>query len=220
MDISPLIISLEASLIATVIVFVSGVFTAWAVTIAKKSKVFFDTVFSLPMVLPPTVIGFLLLILFGKNSFVGEFLSRFGINMLFSLKGAVAAAFTVSFPIMYTTARGAFEQVDSIYIDAAKTIGMSRLSIFTRISLPIAWPGMIAGIVLTFARAIGEFGATIMIAGNIPGRTQTMSVAVYTTMQSGNRELASRWVAVILCISFLSIISVRLWNEYLGRKKK
>lgn len=123
MDISPLIISLEASLIATVIVFVSGVFTAWAVTIAKKSKVFFDTVFSLPMVLPPTVIGFLLLILFGKNSFVGEFLSRFGINMVFSLKGAVAAAFTVSFPIMYTTARGAFEQVDSIYIDAAKTIG-------------------------------------------------------------------------------------------------
>lgn len=220
MDISPLIISLEASLIATVIVFVSGVFTAWAVTIAKKSKVFFDTVFSLPMVLPPTVIGFLLLILFGKNSFVGEFLSRFGINMVFSLKGAVAAAFTVSFPIMYTTARGAFEQVDSIYIDAAKTIGMSRLSIFTRISLPIAWPGMIAGIVLTFARAIGEFGATIMIAGNIPGRTQTMSVAIYTTMQSGNRELASRWVAVILCISFLSIISVRLWNEFLGRKKK
>lgn len=220
MDISPLIISLEASLIATVIVFVSGVFTAWAVTIAKKSKVFFDTVFSLPMVLPPTVIGFLLLILFGKNSFVGEFLSRFGINMVFSLKGAVAAALTVSFPIMYTTARGAFEQVDSIYIDAAKTIGMSRLSIFTRIRLPIAWPGMIAGIVLTFARAMGEFGATIMIAGNIPGRTQTMSVAVYTAMQSGNRELASRWVAVILCISFLSIISVRLWNEYLGRKKK
>jgi molybdate transport system permease protein len=220
MDISPLIISLEASLIATVIVFVSGVFTAWAVTIAKKSKVFFDTVFSLPMVLPPTVIGFLLLILFGKNSFVGEFLSRFGINMVFSLKGAVAAAFTVSFPIMYTTARGAFEQVDSIYIDAAKTIGMSRLSIFTRIRLPIAWPGMIAGIVLTFARAMGEFGATIMIAGNLPGRTQTMSVAVYTAMQSGNRELASRWVAVILCISFLSIISVRLWNEYLGRKKK
>lgn len=220
MDISPLIISLEASLIATVIVFVSGVFTAWAVTIAKKSKVFFDTVFSLPMVLPPTVIGFLLLILFGKNSFVGEFLSRFGINMVFSLKGAVAAAFTVSFPIMYTTARGAFEQVDSIYIDAAKTIGMSRLSIFTRIRLPIAWPGMIAGIVLTFARAMGEFGATIMIAGNLPGRTQTMSVAVYTAMQSGNRELASRWVTVILCISFLSIISVRLWNEYLGRKKK
>ncbi len=220
MDISPLIISLEASLIATVIVFVSGVFTAWVVTIAKKSKVFFDTVFSLPMVLPPTVIGFLLLILFGKNSFVGEFLSRFGINMVFSLKGAVAAAFTVSFPIMYTTARGAFEQVDSIYIDAAKTIGMSRLSIFTRIRLPIAWPGMIAGIVLTFARAMGEFGATIMIAGNLPGRTQTMSVAVYTAMQSGNRELASRWVAVILCISFLSIISVRLWNEYLGRKKK
>lgn len=220
MDISPLIISLEASLIATVIVFVSGVFTAWAVTIAKKSKVFFDTVFSLPMVLPPTVIGFLLLILFGKNSFVGEFLSRFGINMVFSLKGAVAAAFTVSFPIMYTTARGAFEQVDSIYIDAAKTIGMSRLSIFTRIRLPIAWPGMIAGIVLTFARAMGEFGATIMIAGNLPGRTQTMSVAVYTAMQSGNRELASRWVAVILCISFLSIISVRLWNEYLRRKKK
>jgi len=220
MDISPLIISLEASLIATVMVFVSGVFTAWAVTIAKKSKVFFDTVFSLPMVLPPTVIGFLLLILFGKNSFIGEFLSRFGINMVFSLKGAVAAAFTVSFPIMYTTARGAFEQVDSIYIDAAKTIGMSRLSIFTRIRLPIAWPGMIAGIVLTFARAMGEFGATIMIAGNIPGRTQTMSVAVYTAMQSGNRELASRWVAVILCISFLSILSVRLWNEYLGRKKK
>lgn len=218
MDISPLVISFKASLIATGIVFITGVLAAWAVTSAKKSKIFFDTIFSLPMVLPPTVIGFLLLVMFGKNSLIGEFLSRYGISVVFTLNGAVLAAFAVSFPIMYTTARGAFEQVDSLYIDAARTLGMSSFDIFLKIRLPNAWPGMIAGIVLTFARAMGEFGATIMIAGNIPGRTRTMSITVYTAMQSGNRELASRWVVVILSISFISIISVRLSNEYLRRK--
>ena len=220
MDYSPLVISIKASLISSVIVFVLGVTAAWGVTSMRRGRFIFDTLFSLPMVLPPTVTGFFLLIIFGKNSVVGEFLSRMGISVVFNLKGAVIAAAVVSFPIMYTTARGAFDQVSRLYSDAAKNLGMSGISTFLRVILPNASHGIIGGLMLSFARAMGEFGATIMIAGNIPHRTQTMSVAVYTAMQSGNRELAFRWVLIILTISFVSIISVRLWNESLRRKSR
>lgn len=220
MDYSPLVISIKASLISSVIVFVLGVTAAWGVTAMRRGRFIFDTLFSLPMVLPPTVTGFFLLIIFGKNSVVGEFLSRMGISVVFTLKGAVIAAAVVSFPIMYTTARGAFDQVSRLYSDAAKNLGMSGISTFLRVILPNASHGIIGGLMLSFARAMGEFGATIMIAGNIPRRTQTMSVAVYTAMQSGNRELAFRWVLIILTISFVSIISVRLWNESLRRKSR
>ncbi|MBQ6169612.1 MAG: molybdate ABC transporter permease subunit [Ruminococcus sp.] len=220
MDYSPLVISIKASLISSVIVFVLGVTAAWGVTSMRRGRFIFDTLFSLPMVLPPTVTGFFLLIIFGKNSVVGEFLSRMGISVVFTLKGAVIAAAVVSFPIMYTTARGAFDQVSRLYSDAAKNLGMSGISTFLRVILPNASHGIIGGLMLSFARAMGEFGATIMIAGNIPHRTQTMSVAVYTAMQSGNRELAFRWVLIILTISFVSIISVRLWNESLRRKSR
>ena len=179
----------------------------------EAGKFLADALFSLPLVLPPTVIGFFLLILFGKNSALGLFLERLGISVIFTWQGAVIAAAAVSFPVMYRTARGAFEQVDPELIDAAKTLGFGRAGIFFEVWLPLAWPGIAAGTVLAFARALGEFGATIMIAGNLPGKTRTMSIAVYTAMQSGNREQAYQWVILILLISFAMLLCLNFWGN-------
>ncbi len=137
-----------------------------------------------------------------------------GLNVLFTWQGAVIAAIVVSFPIMYRTARGTLEQVDVNLVHAARTLGMSEWEVFIKIMLPVSWPGVAAATILAFARAMGEFGATIMIAGNIPGRTQTMSVAIYTAMQSGNRELAYLWVAIIMGISFVSIVLMNVLTGY------
>lgn len=228
MDYTPLWISVKVAVTATVFTFFLGLAAARLVLSLGKWKGVVDGLFSLPMVLPPTVVGFFLLLLFGRNSVLGKFLERCGTTVIFTWQGAVIAAVTVAFPIMYRTARGAFEQVDVNLIHAARTLGMSEIRIFFRILLPVARPGIMAAVILTFARALGEFGATIMIAGNIPGRTQTMSVAVYTAMQSGNRELAFRWVAVIMIISFVTMFLMnytvergqrrlwrlwRLWNK-------
>lgn len=205
MDYTPLWISIKVAVTATVFTFFLGLIAARLVSSMGRLKGLIDGLFSLPMVLPPTVVGFFLLVLFGKNSFLGVFLEQFGATVIFTWQGAVIAAVVVSFPIMYRTARGALEQVDPNLVHAARTLGMSEVSIFFRILLPVARPGIVAATILAFARALGEFGATIMIAGNIPGRTQTMSVAVYTAMQSGNRELAYKWVAVIMAISFVTM---------------
>ena len=138
--------------------------------------------------------------------------------VLFTWQGAVIAAVVVSFPIMYRAARGALEQVDVNLIYAARTLGMSETKIFFRIQLPAAWPGVAAATILAFARAMGEFGATIMLAGNIPGRTQTMSVAIYTAVQSGDRSLAYYWVAIIMGISFFTIFLMNYWMSYQERR--
>jgi molybdate transport system permease protein len=220
MDISPLWISVKVAVTATVFTFFLGIIAARLVMSAGKLKSLADGVFSLPMVLPPTVIGFFLLIIFGKNSPLGILLSNLGISLLFTWQGAVVAATVVSFPIMYRTARGAFEQVDKNLIYAARTLGMSEIRIFFRILLPVSWPGVAAATILSFARAMGEFGATIMLAGNIPGKTRTMSIAVYTAVQSGDRALAYRWVAVIMVISFTTIFLMNYWTEYQAKKVK
>lgn len=208
MDFSPLWISLKVALTATVITFCLGLLAARLVLSMGKMQLLIDGIFTLPMVLPPTVVGFFLLLFFGKNSALGNFLMQLGIHVLFTWQGAVIAAVVVSFPIMYRTARGAFEQMDLNLIHAARTLGMSEAEIFVKVMLPVSWPGVAAATILAFARALGEFGATIMLAGNIPGKTQTMSVAVYTAMQSGNRELAYKWVAIIMAISFTTMILV------------
>lgn len=218
MDISPLWISLKVALAATVFTFFLGIIAARLVLSAGRLKSVVDGIFSLPMVLPPTVMGFFLLIIFGKNSFLGTFLSKIGINLIFTWQGAVVAATVVAFPIMYRTARGAFEQVDRNLIYAARTLGMSESKIFFRIMLPVSWPGVAAATILSFARAMGEFGATIMLAGNIPGKTRTMSIAVYTAVQSGDRELAYKWVAVIMAISFVTIFLMNYWTDYQAKK--
>ncbi|MCR5488323.1 MAG: molybdate ABC transporter permease subunit [Lachnospiraceae bacterium] len=210
---SPLWISIKVAFTATMFTFFFGIIAAKLVAGMKRGKFLADALFSLPLVLPPTVIGFFLLILFGKNSALGLFLERLGISVIFTWQGAVIAAAAVSFPVMYRTARGAFEQVDPELIDAAKTMGFGRAGIFFEVWLPLAWPGIAAGTVLAFARALGEFGATIMIAGNLPGKTRTMSIAVYTAMQSGNREQAYQWVILILLISFAMLLCLNFWGN-------
>lgn len=214
MDYSPLWISVKVAVFATIITFILGLFAARWVLSLRKMRFVIDGIFSLPMVLPPTVVGFFLLILFGKNSALGQFLMRMGMNVLFTWQGAVIAAAVVSFPIMYRTSLGAFEQVDKNLLHAARTLGMSEITLFFKVLLPVSWPGVAAATILAFARALGEFGATIMLAGNIPGRTQTMSVAIYTAMQSGNRELAYRWVAIIMALSFITIFLMNYWTSH------
>lgn len=215
MDYSPLLLSLKTSIIATVITFVIGIYAAYLVTKLNSFKGLIDGILTLPLVLPPTVVGFFLLILLGKNSRLGRFLSLYDISLVFSLGAAIIASTVVSFPLMYRTARGAFEQLDKNIIYVAKTLGLSDHKIFLKIVLPNSFSSIMAGTILAFARALGEFGATIMVAGNIPGKTQTMSVAVYSAVQGGNRALAYRWVLIMVLISFISMI---IMNRFEGKQ--
>ncbi len=206
MDLSPLWITFKISLVATAIVFVTGLLLAWGVTNLKKGKAVIDAVLSLPLVLPPTVMGFLILISVGTNSFIGKFLDTFGMKLVFTWQGASVAAAVVSFPVMYRGIRGALEQVNPTVIQAGRTLGLSEFKIMRKVMLPMAAPGILASVVLSFARCLGEFGATLMVAGNIPGKTRTMSVAVYTAMQGGDRELAYKWVAIIIAYSLIILV--------------
>ncbi|MGL4344577.1 MAG: molybdate ABC transporter permease subunit [Cellulosilyticaceae bacterium] len=206
MEVTPLIISLKTAIWSTVLTFVLGLYAAkWTMKL-KRFQTIVDTLLTLPMVLPPTVVGFLLLVLFGKNSGVGTLLSQLGITIVFSWAGTVIAAVVVSFPIMYRTARGAFEQLDPDLIYAAQTLGLTDYQIFYQIMIPNCWRGIVAGTILTFARALGEFGATVMLAGNIPGKTQTMALAVYTAVQNGDRSLAYEGVGVMVIISLMTMM--------------
>ena len=220
MDLSPLWISLKIALIATGITFLLGLPAAWGITHLGRGKHIVDGILSVPLVLPPTVVGFLLLILFGQSSAFGRFLQSIGINVIFTWQGAVIAAVVVSFPVMYRGMRGAIEQVDENLIHAARTLGMREYTILRRVILPSAWPGVAAAAVLSFARALGEFGATIMIAGNLPGKTQTMSVAVYTAMQGGNRGLALKWVLIIVTFSLIILILMNYWTAAGFRRRR
>ncbi len=206
MDLSPLWITFKISLVATAIVFVVGLLLAWGVTNLKKGKAVIDAVLSLPLVLPPTVMGFLILISVGTNSFIGKFLDTFGMKLVFTWQGASVAAAVVSFPVMYRGIRGALEQVNPTVVQAGRTLGLSEFKIMRKVMLPMAAPGILASVVLSFARCLGEFGATLMVAGNIPGKTRTMSVAVYTAMQGGDRELAYKWVAIIIAYSLIILV--------------
>lgn len=217
-DLSPLWISFKVAFFATLITFVLGIAAARLVISMKRGKSLVDGLFSLPMVLPPTVVGFFLLMIFGKNSLIGGALASAGFSVLFTWQGAVIAAAAVSFPIMYRTCRGALEQVDRNIADAARTLGMSEGKIFFKIMIPMARPGIAAATILSFARALGEFGATMMLAGNIPGKTQTMSIAIYTAMQGGDREKAYIWVAIVMVISLVVILLMNLWNDRQSRR--
>lgn len=208
MDLSPLWTTFKISLAATVFVFVTGLLLAWGVTNLKRSRALIDAVLSLPLVLPPTVMGFLILISVGANSAVGKFLDAFGMKLVFTWQGAAVAAAVVSFPVMYRGIRGALEQVDPTVIQAGRTLGLSEFKILRKVIFPMAAPGILASVVLSFARCLGEFGATLMVAGNIPGKTQTMSVAVYTAMQGGDRELAYKWVVIIVAYSLIILVGL------------
>ena len=220
MDLSPLWISLKIALVSTVFTFFLGLPAAWGVTYLRRAKHVVDGLLSIPLVLPPTVVGFLLLILFGQNSPVGQFLENVGIKLIFTWQGAAVASMVISFPVMYRGARGAIEQVDENLIYAARTLGMREFTILRRVLLPAAWPGIAAAAVLSFARALGEFGATLMIAGNLPGKTRTMSIAVYTAMQGGDRSLAFKWVLIIVGFSLTILILMNVLTDRGFRRRR
>lgn len=210
---SPLWISVKTALCATFIAFFAGLFAANLVAGMRRFRSLMDSLLTLPLVLPPTVVGFFLLLFIGKNSPLGRLLLQFDVQLVFSWGATVISAAVVSFPMMYRTTLGAIQQMDRNLLYAARTLGMPEQQIFWRVTVPSCRKGIAAGAVLTLARAIGEFGATMMVAGNIPGRTQTLSTAVYTAMQAGDRKEAFLWVAVILAISFPMIV---LMNHFTG----
>ncbi len=218
-DISPFWISVRTSCLAGLITFVVGILCARLfLNISSKIKWLVDVVFTLPLVLPPTVVGFFLLVLLGKNSFIGRLLDQIDASPIFTWQATVISAVVVSLPLMYRSAKGAFEQVDISTIWAAKTLGMSEPKIFLKLMIPQAWPGILAGAVLSFARGLGEFGATLMIAGNIPGRTQTIPIAIYYATAAGDMRTAGIWVAVITGISCVVLAGMNYW-ETMQKKK-
>jgi len=218
-DLSPLWVSLKVSLLATVFTFVAGVTVAyWMLGYRGRGKSFLEGLFVSPLILPPTVVGFLLLLLFGKNGAAGQLLLSTGCSVVFTWYGATIAAMVVSFPLMYRTALGAFEQIDGILLAVARTLGASEWGIFRRVMLPLALSGILAGATLAFARALGEFGATLMLAGNIPGQTQTIPMAIYFAVEAGALNEAWFWAIVIMMISLSGIVAVNVWQEQ--RKKR
>lgn len=220
LDFSPVLISLQTAAATMVIVFFAGILTAWWVVSRKNeaTKIIADGVLTVPLVLPPTVAGFFLLYLFGNNRILGRFfIENFGIQIAFSWLATVLAAAVIAFPLMYRSARGAFEQVDVELLQAGRTLGMSERSIFLRVLLPNALPGIVSGGVLSFARGLGEFGATAMIAGNIVGKTRTLPLAVYSSVAAGEMDTAFDYVVIILTVCLLMVIGM---NWYLYRCKK
>ncbi|MFN6468411.1 MAG: molybdate ABC transporter permease subunit [Nostoc sp. SerVER01] len=220
LDLSPLWISLKTSLLATFITFFLGIAAAyWMLGYRGKGKSLIEGIFIAPLILPPTVVGFLLLLFFGKNGPVGKLMQTFDFSIVFTWYGAAIAAIVVSFPLMYKTALGAFEQIDSNLLRVARTLGATERTIFWRISLPLALPGILAATTLAFARALGEFGATLMVAGNIPGQTQTIPMAIYFAVEAGAMDEAWFWAIAIMVISLSGIIGVNFWQEFRENKR-
>lgn len=207
LDWSPLYISLKTGVVATVISFFLGIWAASAVMrMRPRSKAVLDGLLTLPMVLPPTVAGFFLLLIFSKRRPVGIFLfENFGIKVVQTWLGCILAATVISLPLMYRNARAAFEQVDVDLIYAGRTLGMSEMAIFWKVVVPAAGPGIVSGTILTFARAMGEYGATSMLAGNIPGKTATVSQRIAMVIQDGDYLTAGIWVFIVLLIAFAAI---------------
>ncbi|MFZ3215223.1 MAG: molybdate ABC transporter permease subunit [Candidatus Acidiferrales bacterium] len=214
MDWSPLFLSLATSLTATAITLVAGLAAAaWRQDRAGAGSALVDGLFLLPLVLPPTVVGFFLLLLFGRNGPLGKLLLQFGATVVFSWPATVIAAAVVAFPLMYITARAALEQVDPHLLQAARTLGASERRIFREIALPLAWPGVLAGTILSFARALGEFGATLMLAGDIPGKTETIPIAIYFAVESDEIRRAMAWCAVDVGISLVLLAGLYYWTH-------
>ncbi|MBR0382942.1 MAG: molybdate ABC transporter permease subunit [Eubacterium sp.] len=219
LDWSPLFISLKTGIVATLICFVLGILTAgWVMGRRSGIRAVIDSVLTLPMVLPPTASGFFLLLLFSRRRPVGIWLyDHFDIKIVQSWAGCVIAAFVISFPLMYRNARAAFEQVDINLIYAGRTLGMSDWRIFCKVVYPAARPGIASGTVLTFSRAIGEYGATSMLAGNIPGKTATISQRIAMVIQNGDYVTAGIWAFIVMLIAFAVIIVVNALTGPSGR---
>ena len=219
LDWSPLFISLKTGIVATLLCFVLGVLTAgWVMGRKSGARAVLDSILTLPMVLPPTASGFFLLLLFSRRRPLGIYLyDQFDLRIVQSWVGCVIAASVISFPLMYRNARAAFEQVDINLIYAGRTLGMSDWKIFCKVVFPAARPGIAAGTVLTFSRAIGEYGATSMLAGNIPGKTATISQRIAMVIQNGDFVTAGIWVIIVMIIAFFIMMFM---NMFAGRSGK
>lgn len=218
MDWYPLWNSLRIAAISSVLVFFLGIAAAYyAARLPRTVKGILDVVLTLPMVLPPTVCGYFLLVLFGTKRPLGVFLAQFGIQFVMTWYGGILAALVVAFPLMYRTARGAFESFDPTLASSGQTLGLSNTHIFWRIRMPACRQGILAGAVLAFARALGEYGATSMLIGYTPGRTATISTTVYQLWRTNDEMGALRWVLVNLAISTVVLLAVNLLED---RQKK
>jgi molybdate transport system permease protein len=211
----PILLSLKVALAAVTVDFVVGLVIARFMArndFSGKNAV--ESIIILPMVLPPTVLGYGLLILLGKRGLIGSFLlETFDYQLIFTWYAAVIASAVVSFPLMYQSAKAAFAGVDVTLEQAARTLGARETRIFLTVTLPLAWPGILAGLVLSFARALGEFGATLMVAGNIPGKTQTIPLAIYFAVESGDTDGARNLVLVITLLSFATVFWLNWWSR-------
>lgn len=214
---APIWVSIRTSFAASAITFILGVAAAnWRTSASRSAGQVMDALFLVPLVLPPTVVGYLLLLLLGHSSPLGRSIQALGYNVLFTWPATVIAAAVVAFPLMYLSTRGALEQVNPSFQQAARTLGAGEWTIFWRITLPLAWPGVLAGAILAFSRALGEFGATLMIAGNIPGRTQTLPIAIFFAAEGGNMREALAWVLITLGIASVAVVAFNTW----GRRRK
>lgn len=219
---SPLELSLRVASLATLFSFVAATLMAWL--LARKRgplPALLDALCTLRLVLPPTVLGYYLILLVGRRGVFGHWLADMGINLIFSWQGAVVAATVVVFPLIYKSARAALEQVDPHLENAARTLGSSEWRVFVSVSLPLAWRGIFAGLMLAFARGMGEFGATLMIAGNIPGKTQTLALAIYDAFQAGN-DVQAVWLVIItsaVCVSLLMAAELLLKLKWKRRSR-
>lgn len=216
--ISPVILSLKVATISTIITLIVGIVFAYIFVRCKfMFKDLLESVLILPMVLPPSVIGYILLITFGKRGFLGVYLNEiFGVSIIFTWVACVIASVVVSIPLMYQSVKSSFLAIDENYINAARTLGASEKRVFFKIILPLSMPGIISGVVLSFARALGEFGATMMIAGNIPGKTQTIPTAIYYAIASDDMQKANILTFIVISFSFSVIF---LLNKYQKNRK-
>ena len=211
LDYSPLYVSLKTGIVATIFSFFLGLFAARRVIKAgPKVKAIADGILTLPMVLPPTVAGFFLLLFSRRRPFGILLYEQFGIKVVQTWAGCIIAATVIAFPLMYRNARAAFEQIDVNLIHAARTLGMPEYKIFWKVAVPSAGPGLVAGTILTFARALGEYGATSMLAGNIPGKTATISQRIAMVIQDGDYQTAGVWVGIVILIAFGIVVLMNL----------
>ncbi len=208
LQLAPLLLTLKVAGTATLLALFAGMGLAFLLTRYRfPGKDWLDALFMLPLVLPPTVLGYYLIVLIGRKGVAGRWLyDLFGISLIFSWQGAVLAAAVVSVPLMFKSAKAAFENVEKNFEDAARILGLTEAGVFVRVTLPLAWRGILAGAMLTFARAMGEFGATLMVAGNLPGKTQTLSMAVYDAVQAGKYALGTTLVLITSTVCLVILV--------------
>ncbi|MHB8173419.1 MAG: molybdate ABC transporter permease subunit [Nitrospirota bacterium] len=217
-EFSPLLLTFKVAGLATCISLIAGTAVAYMLSRnAFPGRDWLDAFLMLPIVLPPTVLGYYIIVVVGRNGFIGRWLEHYlGISLMFTWQGAVIAASIVSLPMVVKSARAAFEGVSPDFENAARTLGQSETSVFFRVTLPLAWRGILSGAMLAFARAMGEFGATLMVAGDLPGRTQTLSLAIYDAVQAGNDSLGMQLVILtsVICMTMLVLSGKLLRTEY------